>query len=71
MGTDFIVNYTKQVYSYRDIVKAVNDYLDICTISVSETPEDYVCRFQFPNGVDPIIILEFSNYLIELNCADR
>ena len=70
METELIVRYTKQIYSYEDIIKAVND-VGICSVSVSESQEDFVCRFELPKGADPIILYEFSNYLIELNGVDR
>ena len=71
MNNDLIVRYTKQIYSYENIVKAVYDYKGVCSISVSETSEDYICSFALPKGADPIILYEFSNYLIELNGVDR
>ena len=71
MKNDLVVSYTKQIYSYDNINKAVNDYMGICSISVSETPEDIICSFDLPKGADQKIVYEFSNYLIELNCVER
>lgn len=71
MKTDSIVKYTKQIYSYGIIKQAIEDYRGICPIFATETPEDFICEFHLPKGADPRITYEFTNYLVELMCADK
>ena len=60
--------YTKLVYSYDVISKAIRDYKDICQITLFETDDSYICSFFYPEEENlSIIIKEFSNYLIELS----
>lgn len=71
MENEYTVKYTKQIYSYKEIEQAVNDYMGICQILVSETSEDIICKFVFSKEANPSVVDEFTNYLIELYCADR
>ena len=71
MKNDFVVKYTKRLYSEGTIIHAVKDYQEICSIVVTEAQDDYVCRFHVSNEDAQRITHEFSNYLIELSCADR
>ena len=71
MKNDNIVKYTKQIYSFGIITQAINDYREICSILITESPEEYICEFHLPEKEDLRIIHEFNNYLIELMCADK
>ena len=71
MKNEYIVKYTKQLYSYKIISQAINDYRGICSVLVTDSPEEYICKFHLTKEKNQIIINEFDNYLIELMCADK
>lgn len=58
--------YQEGIYPYKIIERAVCDYQDICCIKLEWI--DGGCRCIFSNGKTNIarIMLEFSNYLLEL-----
>ena len=58
--------YPRALYSVQVIRRAAADYREICRIANQERPDATICRFADSRAPLPIVMGEFSNYLIEL-----
>ena len=58
--------YCLEIYPEDIIERAIEDYHNICNISREIMDGDMICRFSNGNTNEKTIMLEFSNYLIEL-----
>jgi len=58
--------YCLDIYPESVLRQAIDDYHDICDIEVEIQNHNMICRFLHGKTNEEIIMLEFSNYLIEL-----
>jgi len=58
--------YNLDIYPERIIMQAINDYRGICNIVANIQDSYAVCQFSHGKTDERTIVLEFSNYLIEL-----
>lgn len=59
-------SYSKAIYSRHAIVSAIQDYMKIARIRLTENETHYVCEFTKCIVDAPRVVNEFNNYLIEL-----
>ena len=58
--------YHKSLYSEAILQKAIHDYRNLATITLSDEGDNYLCIFCDCIVVPERVIHEFDNYLIEL-----
>ena len=63
---EFEQKYCLEIYPADILERAIEDYHDICDIDQEVRDGDMICRFSNGKTNAEIIMLEFSNYLIEL-----
>lgn len=66
MKNEFIIRYPLLLYPKRYIEQGINDYREICDITVQYDKDVAVCSISNSVGNLKITVQEFSNYLIEL-----
>lgn len=65
------ISFSSEIYSEDAIIKAIEDYENICTIKVQPIDRKYVCEFTQPKADLDLIIPEFCNYMIEIMVCHR
>ena len=56
----------KEIYQRKSVLKAIDAYCSIATISFKENETDWICEF-IKTEYDPTLtIQEFENYIISL-----
>lgn len=63
--------YPRALYPRQVVRRAAADYREICRIAVDERSDATICSFADSREPLPIVMGEFSNYLIELLHAGK
>lgn len=67
MNINNSVKFSKAIYNEANILRAIQDYRDICRIELDENSDEFICSF-FDCKVELLLtVYEFANYLIELS----
>ncbi len=58
--------YDNSIYPLEVILRAIDDYSNICAVEVVQTGKDTRCIFSEGKTDMSVIMREFTNYLLEL-----